>query len=96
MTTYDRLWLFSASELYGGRSRAEGDLYERAKLILSRKAGFSNGFMMYSEKGNEAWAWLRSISGLDEVIYNHIYGGGHKTEAGYYNHFGLAPGFCLP
>ena len=96
VTTYDKLWFFSASELSGGRSRTEGEQYERARLILSRKAGFSGSFMMYSEKGNEAYAWFRSISALAEVLHCHIYGGGHMTGSGYYNSFGLAPGFCLP
>ena len=96
VTTYDKLWFFSASELSGGRSLTEGEQYERALLILSRKVDFSGGFMMYSEKGDESYAWFRSISALVEVLHCHIYGGGHMTGSGYYNSFGLAPGFCLP
>ena len=97
VTTYDKLWLFSASELYGGVSHAEGEPYERNELARAHTAGFSTGgFIMWSEKGSDTWAWLRSVSALSEVIYRHIYAGGHRTEAGMYNLFGLAPGFCLP
>ena len=96
VTTYDKLWLFSASELYGGRSSAEGKAYERNRLIRSKTARFGGGYVMYSETGNEAWAWFRSVSASSEVLNRHIYGGGHLTDSGYYNVFGLAPGFCLP
>ena len=94
VTTYDRLWLFSKSEVYGAASYVEGDSYERTLLIRSGKAG--GGYRMYSESGGEAYAWLRSISSLAEVINRHIYGGGHQTGSGYYNVFALTPGFCLP
>ena len=96
VTTYDRLWLFSKSEVYGAASHAEGASYQRTLLIRSGKARFGGGYRMYSESGNEAYAWLRSISPLAEVINRHIYGGGHRTGSGFYNVFALTPGFCLP
>lgn len=95
VTTYDKLWLFSKSELYGG-PEAEGLPYRRTLLIRSGEAGFGGAYRMYSETGAEVYAWLRSISPWAEVINRHIYGGGHETEAGYFNLFALAPGFCLP
>ncbi len=95
VTTYDKLWLFSKSEVYGG-PEAEGLPYQRTLLISSGEAGFGGAYRMYSETGNEAYAWLRSISPFAEVINRHIYGGGHETGSGYYNVFALTPGFCLP
>ena len=96
VTTYDRLWFFSASEFYGGASQIEGKPYERTELIRLQRAGFGGRYTMYCEDGNEVQCWLRSVSFLSEVINQHIYGGGHWTGSGYYNHFGLDPGFCLP
>ncbi len=96
VTTYDKLWLFSASELYGGVSRVEGEPYERNELIRRHKAGFGGGYIMHSEKGSDTWAWVRSVSGLSEVLNRHIYAGGHWTADGQHSVFGLAPGFCLP
>ena len=96
VTTYDKLWLFSRSELYKDASPSEGDSYQRALLIRSEQAGFGGGYRMYPESGSEAYAWLRSISPLEEVINRHIYGGGHWTGSGYYNVYALTPGFCLP
>ena len=94
VTTQDKLWLFSSRELYGVQS-AEGEPYERNVLLRSGEAKFG-GYGMFSEKGNEAWAWFRSISGLSEVLNCHIYGGGHRTPGGNFKYYSLAPGFCLP
>ena len=94
--THDKLWFFSASEFYGGPFRVEGEPYERTELIRSKQSGFSGRYTMYCEEKNEVQSWIRSISPFSEVINQHIYGGGHLTESGYYNHFGLDPGFCLP
>ena len=94
--TYDKLWFFSASEFYGGPSRVEGEPYERTELIRSKQSGFSGRYTMFCEEKNEVQSWIRSISPFSEVINQHIYGGGHLTGSGYYNHFGLDPGFCLP
>ena len=96
MITRDKLWFFSASEFYGGFSQVEGKAYERTELIRLQKSGFGGRYTMYCEDGNEVQCWLRSVSFLSEVINQHIYGGGHWTGSGYYNHFGLDPGFCLP
>ena len=96
ITTYDKLWFFSASEFYGGLSHVEGEPYERTELIRLSQAGFGGRYTMYCEEGNEVQSWLRSISALSEVTNQHVYGGGHWTNSGYYNHFGLDPGFCLP
>ena len=94
--TYDKLWFFSASEFYGGPSHIEGEPYERPALIRSLQAGFGGRYTMYCEEENEVQSWLRSISALSEVTNQHVYGSGHWTPSGYYNHFGLDPGFCLP
>ena len=96
VTTYDKLWFFSASEFYGGPVQVEGKPYERPALVRSLQAGFGGRYTMYCEEENEVQSWLRSISALSEVTNQHIYGGGHWTGSGYYNHFGLDPGFCLP
>ena len=97
VTTYDKLWLFSASELYGGVSRAEGEPYERNELVRAHKAGFApSDYIMWSEKGSDTWAWFRSVSALSEVLNRHIYAGGHRTPGGSFHVFGIAPGFCLP
>lgn len=96
VTTCDKLWFFSASEFYGGPIQVEGKPYERPALVRSQEAGFGGRYTMYCEEGNEVQSWLRSISALSEVTNQHVYGGGHWTASGYYNHFGLDPGFCLP
>ena len=97
VTTYDKLWLFSASELYGGASYAEGKPYERNELVRAHKAGFNFAdYVMWSERGSDTWAWLRTVSSPSEVLYRHIYAGWHLTDTGIYYVFGLAPGFCLP
>ena len=97
VTTYDKLWLFSAYELYGVPSKAEGTPYERNVLLRSKAARIGDGYSMFSEKGNETWAWFRSISALAEVLNHNIYGGGHGFGVGSFNnYYGLAPGFCLP
>ena len=95
VTTCDKLWFFSASEFYGGPSPVEGKAYERTELIRMQQTGFGGRYTMYCENGNEVQCWLRSVSYLSEVINQHIYGGGHWTGSGYYNHFGLDPGCCL-
>ena len=97
VTTYDRLWLFSAYEVYGIGSSVEGTPYERNVLLRDKRATFGNGYLMYSEKGNEAWAWFRSMSDRVEVYTCHIFGGGgHTTGSGNYKYYALTPGFCLP
>lgn len=96
VTTYDKLWLFSKSELYSTRNPTEGELYQRSQLMFSKQAAFRGSYVMYSESGSEAYAWLRSIAPLTEVLNRHIFGGGHRTGSGFYNAFALTPGFCLP
>ena len=98
VTTYDKLWLFSANEVYGSHyavKNTEGEPYERNILIHSGKVPFHGGLLMHSERGTITWAWFRSQAIMADVLNYHIFGGGHRTASSHYNYFGLTPGFCL-
>ncbi len=99
VTSYDRLFLFSARELYGELRRAkpsEGLAYEKSILRPATPASLDPAYRFFSEKGEVKWTWLRSASHLTDVMVYSITGAGHALDTMFFDQFALAPGFCLP
>lgn len=100
VTTYDKLWLFSAIEIHGNgfplAKRTEGSQYQRNVLRPCKPSTLPDEYRMFSEHGGILWAWLRSASDPLDVMNYHIFGGGHGVNGEFFNFYGVAPGFCLP
>ncbi len=106
-TTYDKLWCFSASEMWGSGDNEsnnsflrplEGDLYERSKMMGITTSNYSL-LRAVNEEASSGHLWYT------RTFNNDTQGTGLVTviDSGYkqgYNQFnantGLAPGFCLP
>ena len=99
VVTYDRLFLLSACEMHGSISRAkpgEGQHYEALCLQPSKTGSLQREYRFFSESGDTVWAWLRSSSDRTDVMNYTILGPGHRVDGVIYNHYALAPAFCLP
>lgn len=102
-TAYDKLWLFSGSEVYGTGTDSnstirpnEGTFYDRQSDGSATTGGTDTGVnTVFAESGQKAW-WLRSLSRQQSGYIACIAENGGWTEKTPDDGLALAPGFCLP
>lgn len=85
LTTYDRLWLFSVEEWYGGNSSRPNEGYTYGRRVPQGKMN-----SMADELGNRTYCLLRSIFSEDSV-WTTTTSMGIRANV----HRGISPGFCL-
>ena len=97
-TTYDRLWLYSVQELYGGTGGDirpnEGTLYQRQVHLGINYSNYAP-MKSYNEAALSRDWWLRSASRNSGNRACSVSYSGNVNSYFVYRAYGLAPGFCV-